>query len=41
MFASEILRNRVSRMRAYSNWQRHLDEVFAKINGYALSLAGC
>ena len=26
MFASEILRNRVSRMRAYSNWQRHLDE---------------
>jgi len=33
MFAAEIRRNRVSRMRAYSNWQWHLDEVFAKING--------
>jgi putative transposase len=25
MFAAEIRRNRVSRMRAYSNWQWHLD----------------
>ena len=33
MFASEIRRNRVSRMRSYSNWQWHLDEVFVKING--------
>ena len=33
MFASEIRRNRISRMRAYSNWQWHLDEVFVKING--------
>ena len=33
MFASEIRRNRVGRMRAYSNWQWHLDEVFVKING--------
>ena len=33
MFASEIRRNRVSRMRAYSNWQLHLGEVFVKING--------
>ncbi len=33
MFAAEIRRNRVSRMRAYSNWQWHLDEVFVKING--------
>ena len=33
MFASEIRRNRVSRMRAYSNWLWHLDEVFVKING--------
>jgi putative transposase len=32
-FAAEIRRKRVSRMRAYSNWQWHLDEVFAKING--------
>ena len=33
MFAAEIRRNRVSRMRSYSNWQWHLDEVFLKING--------
>lgn len=33
MFASEIRKRRVSGMRAYSNWQWHLDEVFAKING--------
>jgi putative transposase len=33
LFAAEIRRQRVSRMRAYSNWQWHLDEVFVKING--------
>jgi len=33
MFAAEIRRNRVNRMRSYSNWQWHLDEVFVKING--------
>lgn len=33
LFASEIRRNRVQRLRAYSNWQWHLDEVFVKING--------
>ena len=33
MFAAEIRRNRASRMRAHSNWQWHLDEVFVKING--------
>jgi len=33
MFAAEIRKNRASRMRAYSNWQWHLDEVFVKING--------
>ncbi len=33
MFAAEIRRNRVSRKRAYSNWQWHLDEVSLKING--------
>jgi putative transposase len=32
MFAVEIRRNRVIRMRAYSNWRWHLDEVFVKIN---------
>ena len=33
MFAAEIRRNRANRMRAHSNWQWHLDEVFVKING--------
>ena len=33
LFAAEIRRSRVRRMRAYSNWQWHLDEVFVKING--------
>ena len=33
MFASEIRKRRIDRMRAYSNWQWHLDEVFVKING--------
>ena len=33
MFAAEIRRNRVQNLRAHSNWQWHLDEVFVKING--------
>ena len=33
MFAAEIRRKRVEGMRAHSNWQWHLDEVFVKING--------
>ncbi|SHK18436.1 putative transposase [Shimia gijangensis] len=33
MFAAEIRRKRVSRIRCCSNWQWHLDEVFVKING--------
>jgi putative transposase len=33
MFAAEIRRSRVNRMRAYSNQQWNLDEVFAKIHG--------
>ncbi len=33
MFAAEIRRKRVQKLRAYSNWQWHLDEVFVKING--------
>ena len=33
IFAFEILRNRVSRMRSHSNWQWNLDEVFVTING--------
>jgi putative transposase len=31
MFADEIRRKRVEPMRAYSNWQRHMDEVFLKV----------
>ena len=33
VFAAEIRRKRINRMRSYSNWQWHLDEVFVKING--------
>jgi len=33
IFAAEIRRKRVQKMRVYSNWQWHLDEVFVKING--------
>ena len=35
LFAAEIRRNRVQQLRAHSNWQWHLDEVFVKINGEA------
>ena len=33
MFAAEIRCKRVDRMRAFSNWRWHLDELFVKING--------
>ena len=33
MFAAEIRRRRVDRMRAGHRWRWHLDEVFVKING--------
>ena len=33
MFAAEIRRKRVERMRTFSNWRWHVDEVFVKING--------
>ncbi|WP_135507566.1 IS6 family transposase [Roseovarius aestuariivivens] len=33
LFASEIRKARAQRMRCYSNWKWHLDEVFVKING--------
>ncbi|MEI8703309.1 IS6 family transposase (plasmid) [Mesorhizobium mediterraneum] len=33
MFAAEIRRKRAQRMRAWPQWQWHLDEVFVKING--------
>ena len=33
MFAAEIRKKRVARMRAYTPWRWHLDEVYVKING--------
>jgi putative transposase len=33
MFATEIRRKRVQRMRAYTHWRWHLDEAYVKING--------
>ena len=33
MFAAEIRRKRVDRMRAHTHWRWHLDEVYVKING--------
>ena len=33
MFAAEIRRTRIDRMRAFSNWRWHVDELFVRING--------
>lgn len=33
MFAAEIRRKRVERLRFCPQWQWHLDEMFVKING--------
>jgi putative transposase len=33
MFAGEIRRKRVQRMRTFTHWKWHLDEVYVKING--------
>ena len=33
MFAADIRRQRISRMRGFRHWRWHLDEVFVKING--------
>lgn len=33
MFAADIRRQRVSRMKGFNHWRWHLDEVFVKING--------
>jgi putative transposase len=33
MFAGEVRRQRVSRMRGFRQWRWHLDEVYAKIGG--------
>ena len=33
MYAADIKRQRISRMRGYRQWRWHFDEVFVKING--------
>ena len=33
MFAADIKRQRISRMKGYTNWRWHVDEVFVTING--------
>ena len=33
MFAAEIRRKRVERMRVFTHWRWHLDEVYVRING--------
>ena len=33
MFAAEIRRKRIHRMRQFTHWRWHLDEMFVKING--------
>ena len=33
MFAAEVRRKRVQKMRAFAHWRWHLDEVYVKING--------
>lgn len=33
MFAGDIRRQRVNRMKGFCQWRRHLDEVYVKING--------
>ena len=33
MFAADICRQRISRMKGFRHWRWHLDEIFVKING--------
>jgi putative transposase len=33
LFAAEIRRRRVNRMRGFQQWRRHLDEMYVKMNG--------
>ena len=41
MLAVDIRRKRINRMRAYSNWQWHLDEVFVNYYVHDLDRVGC
>src|SRR5437660_11478436 len=40
MFAAEIRKNRVTRLRHFPHWRWHLDEVFVKINGNSSTCGG-
>lgn len=40
MFAAEVRRRRVSRLRAGRQWRWHLDEMFVKINGETITFGG-
>jgi hypothetical protein len=40
MFAGEVRRKRVQRMRQFTHWRWHLDEVYVKINGEMTTRAG-
>ena len=33
IFASDIMRQRVSRMKGFRHWRWHLDEMYVKLNG--------
>ena len=33
MFAADIRRQRISRMRGFRQWQWHLDEMYVMVNG--------
>src|ERR1700753_2514952 len=33
MFAADVRRQRVNRMRSFRHWRWHVDEVFVKVNG--------
>ena len=38
MFAADIRRQRVSRMRGFRQWRWHLDEMYVKLNGQIVYL---
>ena len=38
MFAADIRRQRISRMRGFRQWRWHLDEMYVKLNGEMVSL---
>nr|WP_126174307.1 IS6 family transposase [Altericroceibacterium xinjiangense] len=39
MFAADIRRQRVSRMRGFRHWKRYLDEMYVRMNGKIVHLS--